>query len=186
MRSNTAINIPNILTLVRLLCAPLFVILLLQDLRVHALLVFTLAGITDGLDGWIARWLDQRTLLGAYLDPAADKLLLVSAFICLAMAGIIPDWLAVVVLSRDILIVVGIAIFSIAQKKVHMRPSRVSKCTTAAQTMMVIAALAVSIFAEFAWVRIVLIWVTATLTVVSGLHYLYVGMNILQQGEETA
>ena len=82
---NSAINIPNILTIIRILLIPLFIIFLLKNMFHLALLVFTIAAISDALDGLIARYLDQRTLLGAYLDPLADKLLLSSAFIILAI-----------------------------------------------------------------------------------------------------
>ncbi|MCG2754607.1 MAG: CDP-alcohol phosphatidyltransferase family protein [Desulfobacteraceae bacterium] len=82
---NFAINIPNILTIIRILLVPLFIIFLLKDMFHFALLVFTVAAISDGLDGLFARYLDQRTLLGAYLDPLADKLLLTSAFVVLAV-----------------------------------------------------------------------------------------------------
>ncbi|MBT8352055.1 MAG: CDP-alcohol phosphatidyltransferase family protein, partial [Deltaproteobacteria bacterium] len=86
-------NIPNILTLLRILLTPLFVIFLLKHLYSFALIVFTLAGISDGLDGFIARYLNQRTTLGAYLDPIADKLLVTAAYVSLAILNIIPPWL---------------------------------------------------------------------------------------------
>lgn len=183
-RSNVAINVPNILTLVRLLLTPLFVILLLRDQLVPALLVFTLAGITDGLDGLIARWFNQRTVLGAYLDPIADKVLLVSAFVCLAILEIIPAWLSVIVLSREILIVIGIAILTMTEKRYRIRPSLVSKCTTVAQIVVVIVALLVPASPGFRVVQIPLLWVTAALTMISGFHYLYMGMLMLHQAEE--
>jgi cardiolipin synthase (CMP-forming) len=183
-RSNTTINVANILTLVRLLLTPLFVILLLQYRLKPALLIFCLAGITDGLDGFIARWFNQRTVLGAYLDPVADKMLLMSAFICLAILGIVPDWLTVIVLSRDVLIVIGIAIFTLAEKKFRIRPSFVSKCTTALQIIMIIVTLMVPGSPVLLALQRWLLWSTAVLTTVSGLHYIYIGMNILQQGED--
>lgn len=183
-RSNTAINIPNVLTLVRLLLTPLFVILLLQDRLTAALIIFSLAGISDGLDGFIARWFNQQTVLGAYLDPVADKVLLVSAFVCLAISGIIPEWLTVVVLSRDIIIIIGIAILTLTEKKYRIRPSLVSKCTTVAQIAMVIVSLILPDIPGLQAMQHLLMWTTAALTIVSGLHYLYIGMNILQQAEE--
>jgi cardiolipin synthase (CMP-forming) len=183
-RSNTTINVANILTLVRLLLTPLFVILLLQYRLKPALLIFCLAGITNGLDGFIARWFNQRTVLGAYLDPVADKMLLMSAFICLAILGIVPDWLTVIVLSRDVLIVIGIAIFTLAEKKFRIRPSFVSKCTTALQIIMIIVTLMVPGSPVLLALQRWLLWSTAVLTTVSGLHYIYIGMNILQQGED--
>ena len=183
-RSNKAINVPNILTLTRILLTPLFVILLLRNQLSLALIVFAVAGISDGLDGLIARWFDQRTILGAYLDPVADKVMLVSAFVCLAILGIIPDWLAVIVLSRDILIVIGIAIFTLTEKKFQIKPSLVSKWTTAAQTVMVFVFLMAPGIAGLLKVQHLMLWATAALTIISGLHYVYIGMNILQQVEE--
>ena len=184
-RSNKAINVPNILTLVRLLLTPVFVIFLLRDQLIPALAVFTLAGVSDGLDGLIARWFNQRTVLGAYLDPIADKVLLVSAFVCLAILGIIPEWLAVIVLSRDILIVIGIAVLTLTEKPFHIRPSLVSKCTTATQLILVFTVLLAPGFPESRVVQTPLLWLTAALTMISGFHYIYIGMQILQrEGEQ--
>ena len=184
-QSKTAISSPNILTLTRLLLTPLFVILLLRDQMTLALMVFALAGISDGLDGLIARWLNQRTILGAYLDPVADKVLLMSAFVCLAILRIIPDWLTVIVLTRDILILIGIAIFTLTEKKYRIRPSFVSKCTTAAQILMVTVSLMVPLLPGLRTGQQLMLWTTALLTTASGLHYVYIGMNILQQADET-
>lgn len=132
---NSTINIPNILTVIRILLIPLFVIFLLKDMFHFALLVFTVAAISDGLDGLFARYLDQRTLLGAYLDPLADKLLLSSTFIVLAVIKIVPAWLAVIVISRDILIVLAHAIFALANISIEIKPRITSKCTTVFQML---------------------------------------------------
>ena len=183
-RSNKTINVPNILTLVRLLLTPLFVILLIRGQLKPALAVFFLAGISDGLDGLIARWFDQRTVLGAYLDPVADKVLLMSSYICLGILGIIPAWVTVVVLSRDILIVIGIAILTLTEKKYRIRPSRISKCTTAFQLVTVIIALMATGTAQLQPFQNLLLWTTALLTTISGLHYIFIGMNILQQTDD--
>ena len=183
-RSKTAINVPNILTLGRLLLTPLFVIFLLRDQMIPALAVFTLAGVSDGLDGIIARWFDQQTVLGAYLDPVADKVLLICAFVCLAILGIVPEWLAVIVLSRDVLIVIGIAIFTLTEKRYRIRPSLVSKCTTAVQILFVIVSLLVPSIPSAGHCQVPLLWLTASLTMISGFHYIYIGMQILHQEEE--
>ena len=98
-----------------------------------ALLVFSIAAVSDGLDGLFARYFNQYSVLGAYLDPIADKLLLVSAFVSLAVLKIIPPWLTVIVISRDIMIVIGILIFAMIDIPIEMKPSLVSKCTTVAQ-----------------------------------------------------
>ena len=183
-RSNTTINIPNTLTLIRLLLTPLFVILLIRNQLKPALAVFFIAGISDGLDGLIARWFDQRTILGAYLDPVADKVLLMSSYICLGILGIIPAWLAVVVLSRDILIVIGVAILTLTEKKYSVQPSRVSKCTTALQLLTVAIALMATEPAQIQLLLKIFFWMTAALTTISGIHYIFIGMNILQQTDD--
>ena len=178
------INFPNILTIFRILLIPLFVILLLKNLFSYALLVFTIAAISDGLDGLLARYFNQYSVLGAYLDPIADKLLLGSAFVCLAVLKIIPPWLTVIVLSRDILIVIGIALFTIAGINIKVKPTLVSKCTTFVQVLTIFLSLlnpqipdAHTIIWSLRWS---LFWLTAGFTIASGLHYIYLGLNIFQ------
>lgn len=175
------ITIPNLITIGRILLTPVFVILLLKGSRFMAFVVFTLAGISDALDGLIARCFNKRTVLGAYLDPIADKLLIVSAFVSLAVLKIIPEWVAVIVLSRDIVIVLGIGVFALTNIHVEIHPSLISKCTTLFQIATVILSLLglkieIALFSEH-----ILYWITSGLTVLSGFHYLYHGMNILQK-----
>jgi cardiolipin synthase len=174
------INIPNILTVIRILLTPLFIIFLQKGLFSFALLVFTVAGISDGLDGLIARWFNQRSALGAYLDPIADKLLLVSSFVTLAILKLIPGWLTIVVLSRDILIVIGILSFAIMEVKIEIKPSFISKFTTVAQLATVFLVLVNPVASEAVRIKNFSYWVTAGLTIFSGLHYTYLGLNILQ------
>jgi len=177
---NFAINIPNILTIIRILLVPLFIIFLLKDMFHFALLVFTVAAISDGLDGLFARYLDQRTLLGAYLDPLADKLLLTSAFVVLAVIKIVPAWLAVVVISRDILIVLGIAIFAMVDISIEIRPRITSKCTTVCQILTIFFLLLDPKIPGADMIKWILYWFTAGITILSGLHYTYIGMNFIQ------
>jgi hypothetical protein len=94
-------NIPNLITLLRIILVPIIVILLIQGFFLKALIVFVVAGLSDALDGFLARVLHQQTVLGAYLDPIADKALLASSFVTLSILHIIPSWLAVIVISRD-------------------------------------------------------------------------------------
>jgi cardiolipin synthase len=180
-RFSSPINVPNILTLVRILLTPVFVILLLRQLYPQALAVFIFAGVSDGLDGFIARYFNQRTALGAYLDPTADKLLLVSSYVALSVLQVIPAWVAVVVIARDVIIVLGIAIFTLFEKAYEVRPTILSKCTTTFQILLV----AVSLFdpdkLRMAVLHAPLLWTTALATVLSGLHYIYIGMTILQE-----
>jgi cardiolipin synthase len=174
------IGIPNILTVIRILLVPLFVISLMKDLFFSALLVFTIAGVSDGLDGLIARYFNQRTVLGAYLDPIADKLLIISAFVSLAVLKIIPGWLTVIVISRDVLILLGIAVFSITDISVDIKPSFVSKCTTVAQIITVIFILLNPAISGAELIKNSLYWLSAGFSILSGFHYIYKGMNILQ------
>ena len=183
-RSTATISIPNILTVVRILLTPVFVIMLLQQLYPQALLVFAFAGLSDGLDGFIARYFNQRTVLGAYLDPVADKLLLVSAYVMLGMLDVIPDWVAVIVIARDVIIVLGIAIITLTAKSYEVRPSLVSKATTVTQILLVLLSLYDPAAAKLTALHVPLIWITAVLTTLSGLHYIYIGMNILQETNE--
>ena len=180
-RLTSTISIPNILTLVRILLTPVFVILLLRDLFPMALLVFAIAGISDGLDGLIARYMNQRTTLGAYLDPAADKLLLISSFVALAVLGVIPAWVTVIVIARDVIILLGLAIFMLTEKKYEVSPTLVSKCTTTAQILTVLVTLYDPTHLKLTMVYQGLLWSTVVLTTLSGLHYIYLGMTILQE-----
>ncbi|MBI5580203.1 MAG: CDP-alcohol phosphatidyltransferase family protein [Deltaproteobacteria bacterium] len=175
-------NIPNILTVLRILITPLFVIFLIRKMHGHALLVFILAGVSDGLDGLIARLLNQRSELGALLDPIADKLLLTAAYISLGILKTIPGWLAVVVISRDVLIVTGIAVLKFANIPFAIRPTRISKWTTVFQLLTIGVALLDMPFAGAAVVKQALYWTTITMTILSGLHYTYRGLTILQSG----
>jgi len=180
-RYQSPISIPNILTLLRILLTPLFVILLLGEDYNLALIIFILAGLSDGLDGLIARYLNQRTAIGAYLDPVADKLLLVSAYIGLAVLNVIPDWVAVIVISRDVIISLGIAVFTMTEKTYEVRPSLISKFTTTAQILTVILALFDPDQSRLAIIHLPVLWATSAVTIISGLHYIYIGMGILQE-----
>ena len=179
-KSKSPINVPNIITITRILLTPFFVILLLKDLTFQALLVFTIAGISDGLDGFIARYFNQRTVLGAYLDPLADKLLLMSAFISLAVLKMIPSWLAVIVISRDVLIMLGIAILTLTEVKYEIKPRWSSKCTTVVQILTIILALLITDQPDYLILMNIIYWITAGFTLLSGFQYIYIGMDILK------
>jgi cardiolipin synthase len=183
-RLTSSISVPNILTLLRILLTPLFVILLLRDLYPMALLVFAAASLSDGLDGLIARLLNQRTVLGAYLDPAADKLMLASAFVALAVLGALPAWLTVLVIARDVIILLGLAILTLTQKPYEVSPTLMSKCTTTAQIVTVLVTLYDPTRVKLAMLHPVLLWSTAVFTIISGLHYIYLGMGILQTPDD--
>ena len=178
------INLPNLLTLLRILITPLFVIFMIKGHYRPALLVFFLAGISDGLDGFFARCFNQKTTLGAHLDPIADKLLLISTFVTLAIRQIIPSWLAVVVISRDILIFTGIAILRFFNVAFTIKPSTISKCTTAIQLATVFLVLLRFEIAAVQPLLLPLFWFTTLLTTASGLHYVVLGITLLNQEQQ--
>jgi cardiolipin synthase len=180
------VNVPNILTVLRILLAPLFVILLLKEMPGYALVVFSIAGISDGLDGFIARYTNQRTVLGSYLDPLADKLLLITAYVSLAVLHLIPSWLSVLVICRDVIILIGIAVFSITGVPVSIKPSIPSKCTTVFQLATIFFSLLNSSLSFQPLLFQTLIWITAGLTIFSGLHYIFLGLGILQNGGKSS
>lgn len=175
------INLPNILTVTRILLTPMFVIFLLRDMFGFALIVFTISAVSDGLDGLIARYFDQRTELGAYLDPIADKLLMTASYVSLAAMKILPPWLTVIVITRDLLIILGFAVFALSHKHVEVKPSLVGKCTTAAQVTTIILILLNIHVSGFQLTIRIFYWITAILTTVSGLHYVYIGLNVIQE-----
>ncbi len=177
------LNLPNILTLVRMLITPIFIICLIKGAYQMGLLIFTLAGVTDGLDGLLARLLDQKTTLGAYLDPIADKLLLVSAFVTLAVQQMIPAWLTVVVISRDVLIIIGIAILEVSKVDYQIQPSMVSKCTTVAQLATIFLLLLSIQTTALEHALLPVYWLTTALSIASGLHYVYLGIQIMPDTE---
>ena len=168
-------NVPNFISLLRILLVPVIVIFLMQGAFLKALVVLVVSAITDALDGFLARILKQQTVLGAYLDPVADKALLISCFITLSIKGIIPGWLTVIVISRDCIILLGIAVLSIMSTSVEIRPAFISKVTTAFQLVTLIFVLIFricpSVF-DYRWVML-LYWLTAFFTIISGLNYMF-------------
>ncbi|WP_319843397.1 CDP-alcohol phosphatidyltransferase family protein [Terrihabitans rhizophilus] len=138
-----ALNIPTMITIARLFAVPLVVWLMLSGYGHAAFVVFLAAGISDAIDGYLARVWDQRTELGAYLDPIADKALLVSIYVTLAVGGDIPVWLAIAVVSRDVLIVGAVILCWGLEQPFAIRPLKISKINTAAQISFAALALAV-------------------------------------------
>ncbi|MCX5912806.1 MAG: CDP-alcohol phosphatidyltransferase family protein [Deltaproteobacteria bacterium] len=175
------INIPNLLSIGRILCVPLFIILLLHHLYGWALFTFVAASITDAVDGLLARMLKQKTVLGSYLDPAADKLLNASSYIALAVMNLLPSWIAVIVVSRDVIICLGLMILFLTSHPLEIRPSIAGKLTTTFQLCTVIFALGSAYVAPLPNFLGFLIWATAIGTVVSGLQYIARGVRIFNQ-----
>jgi len=136
------LNLPNFLTLLRILTIPVFLEFLSYHFYWEALVVFAIGGLTDFLDGFVARWMKQQTALGAYLDPVADKLLVITSFIMLGSIGGIPMWLAIVVVGRDVLILVGYAIiYFLIEERLQVKPTVVGKWSTTLQLLTLAVAL---------------------------------------------
>lgn len=166
-------TIANFITIIRLLLVPAVVLSLLSHDIGWALVLFVVAGLSDAADGFIARNFDQRSELGAYLDPIADKLLLVSVFVVLGFMGELPLWLVVAAVSRDALIVAAVLLSSLMGMPVEVKPLFVSKANTAVQIGLVIAILAELAFAQaFGPVRPALVALSGLLTVASTAAYL--------------
>lgn len=166
-------TIPNLITILRLLLVPAVVLAMLQERWDWAFAGFVVAGVSDGVDGFIARQFDQRSRLGAYLDPVADKVLLVSVFVVLGFSGQLPLWLVVAAVSRDGLIVCAVLLSSVIGNPVEMKPLPVSKANTAFQIGLAALVLAELTFStDFGPLRPSLIILSGLLTVASAAAYL--------------
>ncbi len=178
--SSRLINIPNLLTLLRILLVPVFVMAVLYGYMDAALIIFVIASITDAFDGLIARLFHQKSVIGSYLDPVADKTLIIAVYLCLAVTDIIPVWLTVIVISRDIIILAGFMIvFFIAKERItEVKPSIISKITTFLQLTSVFFVL-LNKGAIHHYLLYLLIS-TAVFTVSSGLDYIRKGFKLVE------
>ncbi len=176
----------NQLTILRMIFIPCFVLLLIYGYPRAAVLVFVIAGITDGLDGLLARKLQQKTVLGSFLDPMADKLLITSAFITLTIPAVpisvhIPVWLTVTAISRDLLIALAVLIIHLQTGHAKFPPTFLGKLTTTAQLVTVATTLVSEFSVGLGQVLFMPIVIVALLlTIVSGLHYFYVSVRIIE------
>ena len=166
------INLPNAITIARILAVPLMIWLIVSGDYLAAFWVFVLAGISDGVDGFIAKRFGLQTELGAYLDPLADKLLLVSIFVSLGMLRVLPPWVVILVVSRDILIVGGVLLSKMINQPVRVQPMFLSKLNTATQISLAGIVLAVLGF-DLQTDRIIVFGsaLVAALTIASGAQY---------------
>jgi len=175
----------NQLTILRMIFIPCFVLLLIYDRPKIAILVFILAGITDGLDGLIARKLQQKTVLGSFLDPMADKLLLTAAFVTLTVPSVpvsyhIPIWLTVTSISRDLLIALAALIIHLQTGHTQFTPSFLGKCTTAGQLTTVALVMAANLSTRVIPILDPLVVATLLITVASGMHYFYRSVRLIE------
>ncbi|HEX4536052.1 MAG TPA: CDP-alcohol phosphatidyltransferase family protein [Candidatus Acidoferrum sp.] len=166
-------TVPNQITLLRLGFLPFFLILISYEQYRWALLVLVIAGLSDGIDGLLARKLNQRSALGAYLDPIADKLLLSSSFIILAFKQKLAWWLTIIVLSRDVLILMVAVVILLISGYRPFPPSIYGKLTTAAQILLVFMVVLSAAYPHpaFTAVNRFLIYAVTGLTVFSAFHY---------------
>ena len=174
-------TVANLITILRIVLVPIFIIYMLNNRVLASLIVFIIAGISDALDGLIARILHQKSNLGAHLDPLADKLLLMSAFVTLAIFNRIPSWLAVLTISRDVIILLGVLMLYLNRYPIRIKPSILSKATTCMQVFTILIVLSDGLL-SLQFLKVYSIWVTALVTVASGLQYMREGLIILNQG----
>ena len=172
-------NLPNYITLFRIVLIPFFVYLMIYGYSRAALLVFVIACVTDALDGMIARLTNQITVLGAFLDPMADKLLILSAFVTLVFMNMLPVWLVIVVVSRDIILVLGAVAIYFTGHHFTARPSLIGKATTVLQLVTVTLALVLTNFGAGSGQMSVLHGITAAFTLASGIQYVARGTRIV-------
>jgi len=175
-------TIPNLITTLRIILVPIFIIYLINERFLEALTVFVLAGLSDGVDGLLARLLNQKSRLGAFLDPLADKILLIAAFVVLAARGFIPVWLTVTVITRDILILLGVLILFLTKQDIVIKPSILSKINTCLQLATVFMVLVGNHFNLFSSFIPILYISTGVLTIASGLHYMRSWFQMMGEG----
>lgn len=172
------LTLANQLTILRIMLIPAFVLLVLYGHLGWALVTFLVAGITDALDGLIARRAGQRTSLGAWLDPMADKLLLVTTFVVLTWPGLglanrLPVWLTILVISRDVVIVLTVAIVNLAIGPRTFRPSVYGKMATATYIVTAVVAMLFNYLHYHSRIFDFFVWASLAITLVSGLHYIW-------------
>ena len=171
-------GLANWLTLLRILLVPVFVMLLVYRRPGAALVVFATAALTDLLDGYVARRNRHESRLGAFLDPLADKMLLIASFATLTYLKVLPAWIMIVVVSRDAILMLGALVVHMVGGRIYPRPSLAGKLATFFQILTVLAGL---LTRYFDWRQPValqtVIWIAAAFTVVSGLQYIVQGMR---------
>ncbi|MFP4236967.1 MAG: CDP-alcohol phosphatidyltransferase family protein [Desulfonatronovibrio sp.] len=177
-------TVPNLLTIARIFITPAFVVAFFGQEYLLSLVLFVVAGITDALDGFLARVLRQRSRLGAIIDPLADKFLLLATFVCLGIQNWIPFWLIVVVMTREIIIIGGLFVLHVfgVNMKDRINPTMDSKLNTFFQIMLLLTALTGHTFEVPGFIVSVsvLAYVAGVLTVFSGIRYVILGFGFMQ------
>lgn len=171
------------------MAVPVMIYLILNGFHLAAFWLFVAAGVSDAVDGYIAKQMGQATVLGSYLDPLADKALLVGVYVTMGQADLLPSWLVILVVFRDMIIIGGVVLLHISTDGVKMRPLVVSKINTAAQIILVTAVLANLAFPQLEWSQFVLIMiylVTATTLASGGAYIVSLGRNVEKNDKSDA
>lgn len=172
------LNLPNSLTIARIVIIPLFIMAVIYKRYDYALYMFIVAALTDTLDGFIARLTNQKTALGTFLDPLADKFLLITSFIIFSINGWLPKWLTITVISRDVIVITGWVLVYLITHTSSVKPTATGKAAIAMQLMLLCYVLLDINLGFLPDIQNVLIWLTAALTIISGLHYIYRGFKL--------
>ncbi|MEW6417335.1 MAG: CDP-alcohol phosphatidyltransferase family protein [Nitrospirota bacterium] len=178
----SVLNIPNTLTITRVVIIPVFITSIIYKRYDYSLYLFIIAAVTDILDGLFARLKNQKTTLGTFLDPLADKFLLVTAFIVLSIYGLIPKWLTVIIISRDIVVITGWFLLFFITSTSRVEPSVLGKATIWVQSILIAYVLINSNLFFLPDIPRLLLWMTAGITILSGLHYIYRGLKLTHAG----
>ena len=177
-----SMNLPNSLTILRILLIPVYVGFMIYGEYGLALFSLLVAGATDAIDGPIARMTNQRTELGTFLDPLADKLLLTSGFISLAILHLVPSWVVIIVVSRDVMLLLGTAVAHVTNTRIDITPTFLGKGTTLLQLTYLLLVVLMTWRDLDSLVLMPLLVGTVGFTLASGLHYLYRGYRYANAG----
>lgn len=164
--------VPNLITTARFAAVPLLVWWLFTGQFYNALLLFSFMGLSDAVDGYLAKSFNWKTALGAYLDPAADKVMLISAYVTLGALNLLPHWLVFIVILRDVALLAGALAYNFVTRRLEMQPTPISKLNTCMQIVLVFAVIYGQLGTLHGMVIPILIGLTVLTTVVSGLDYL--------------
>ncbi len=172
------LNIPNTLTITRIIIIPIFVTAIIYDQYLYAFFLFVAAALTDLLDGLFARLSNQKTALGTFLDPLADKFLLISSFIIFSLYGWIPKWFTIIVISRDIIVVIGFFLLYMLTNTLKVEPVFPGKAAIALQFFILAYVLLNINIITLPPVHNIFFIISAVLTVISGLQYIHKGFKL--------
>ncbi len=183
------LTLPNLLSVFRILLVPVFLLSVINKKAFEALVIFSLAGLTDVLDGFTARLWHQKSKLGTILDPAGDKFLMVASYIVLSLSSVaspnfIPIWLTLVVFARDLLIVTAALIAFLRWRQTTFTPSLLGKISTICQVGTIFLVLVLNFYQVSPWYVEVVYYLTLAATLASGVHYFIYGLQMLHQHQK--